>query len=176
MNETKFRIGGVYRQKDGAVVELSICSFVHNEPGTAWATDPGYYRCGNGFRRLSDGVDTVGWRDNCRDLLPGELHQVNGEWLPLGVAEEAPKPTPSLGALLRQAWERGSVKPATTKAAAEKVRPALTWNKPASVDRFPGFTSTYDTGPQLEDDNSHPLQRMTDPSDPLHGSAWLRKG
>lgn len=60
----------------------------------------------------------------------------------------------------------------------EPQRPELTWATPKPVDRFPGFT--VERGAVKHDEynpparTEHVLQRMTDPSDPAHGSAWLK--
>lgn len=88
------------------------------------------------------------------------------------VAEEAPKTAePSKTPLfdhLRRLRESGQ-----GPAAVEAPRSPLTWATPKPVDRWEGFTTNYNTEPQFEGD-THPLQRITDPSDPLHGSAFLR--
>lgn len=112
-------------------------------------------------------------------LLPGELHQVNGEWVPLGVAQAAPKPAPSLGAVIRAQQVKADPLAANEcLPAKERIRPPLSWADSKPTDRFDGYVVTSGSNDVLHTlcDGVHPLQRMTDPSDQLHGSAFLRKG
>ncbi len=83
------------------------------------------------------------------------IELIDGKYVPRGVPVEAPKP-----------------------AATERTRPALTWATPKPVDRFEGYIVTSGSNDVLHTlfDGVHPLQRMTEPSDQLHGSAFLRKG
>jgi hypothetical protein len=63
-------------------------------------------------------------------------------------------------------------------AAVEAPRPALTWADSKRVDRFPGFVVTSgecDLHRPYEG-LIHPLQRIAQEGDQLHGSAFLRKG
>lgn len=62
------------------------------------------------------------------------------------------------------------IQPAPVPAVTEPERPALTWNKPATVDRFPGFTvqASYPLAPA----HRHPLQKLHE-ANPKHGSAHL---
>lgn len=85
----------------------------------------------------------------------------------LGVTRElyvaAPSKTPTLDKLSNTA---------------EPKRPALDWNKPASVDRFPGFKVdrmdiNHPTDPWKN--NNHALQRIASEGDPLFGSAYLKR-
>lgn len=87
------------------------------------------------------------------------------------VAEEAPKTDWVAKARARVEQKRAA------DPAYERVRPPLTWATPKPVDRWEGFTvERFDADDLMPagPDYDHPLQRMTDPSDPLHGSAWLK--
>lgn len=139
MSEAQFRIGGVYRQRNGQLVELAEGSVA------VYLSDRKKY----GPRDPRDGSDlnaniiSKEWGD--RSLLPGELTLVNGSWVPLGVTEE-PKQESELDRAVRHLAS-------LAKPAPEPVRPPLDWNKPTSTDRFPGFAmasqapSAYDAMP-----------------------------
>lgn len=156
--------------------------------------------------RLGDGryMPDEGSGHDKMHLLPGELHNVNGQWVP--VAEEAPKTTQScFEDMLQEVWERAAVVPmpviepssipgygfdaaghvvkvqiapfSVRVGATEKKRPALTWATPKPVDRWEGYAvKRFDAteGMEAPPAHVHPLQRITDPGDPLHGSAWLK--
>jgi hypothetical protein len=81
--ETKelFRAGGVYRQKNGGIAVL------HANPKTGTCHDGTFHARslrdgGQGFRFIDSGKE---WGKSMlphnRDLIPGELHQINGEWV-----------------------------------------------------------------------------------------------
>lgn len=101
MNEPLFKIGSVYRQKDGKVVLLR--EHPTNE-GRAFACihyGDGVFSSiidGDGARRLDNGEFI--WRSTSDEdrytLIPGELHQVDGAWVP--VEEKAVKTCPGCGA------------------------------------------------------------------------------
>jgi hypothetical protein len=136
--QTPFRIGGVYRQQDGTVVRLldRTSDFpVGAGIGHARHVDGGEMR--SGFRRLSDGVDTINFKGGECNLLPGELHQINGEWVPRGVPVEDKPAKSELPELVKHFLQREST-PQPTK---ERARPALDWNKPTPFDAFGGFFS-----------------------------------
>ncbi len=88
MEETKaqFRIGGIYRQRDGVIAELrnppeGQLERVGLTGRYGWAHE---HKSGqvtsSGWRNLTDGCDyTISATD--RSLIPGELHQVNGQWV-----------------------------------------------------------------------------------------------
>jgi hypothetical protein len=70
---------------------------------------------------------------------------------------------------------------ATTQTAPtkERTRPALDWADSKRVDRFADFIVERfdaDDGMPAAPDHSHPLQRIAQEGDQLHGSAFLRKG
>lgn len=90
--ETPFRIGGVYRQRDGVLVQLGTFRDSINEPGAAWARRVEGFPFGEGFRYLIDGRDTGDWWQGARDLTPGELTQTDSGWVALGVEEESELP------------------------------------------------------------------------------------
>lgn len=76
----QFRIGGVYRQIDGVVVSLN--DWHDGVLGHAKPVDGSF---STGQRRLSDGrrVLFLDMPFHGNDLIPGELHQVNGQWVPV---------------------------------------------------------------------------------------------
>ena len=193
-NEIPFRIGGVYRDKNGDLYELAPLEsydefYREYHPNEAIASsfkvaDFSSMRCAgsSGAHRLSDGVflavDGSDW-----DLLPGELHQVNGEWLPV---EE--KPTVTIGAILREKLEaqKRETPPFSVRVGAtEKKRAPLTWNTATPFDPFKGFFNewreTFDTGPMVEEDGRNSFQLSPDLSKATHqipgkcGSAYLLK-
>jgi hypothetical protein len=118
------------------------------------------------------------------------IEQIDGRYVPRGVPVED-KPAETLGDLLRQVLDRGvtvppkyigidwakdcapATPPQPTK---ERTRPALTWADPKRVDRFPGFTVTSGSSDVLHTlcDGVHPLQRIAQEGDQLHGSAFLK--
>lgn len=140
---TAFRIGAVYRQRNGWIVKLcdaSEFSHVIDPKTTAWAKRPrgGDFTIGEGFRRLSYGCDTctVPLSVGDRTLLPGELHQVNGEWVPVEApAKPASAPIPTAIPFerplsprevewkLRQALMRDVAEAATREAEARRCAP-----------------------------------------------------
>lgn len=88
MEQNLFRVGGVYRDRSGRVLKIT------GEVGSV--SDPFFQRskavavsaiCADGseyetgWRRLEDGK----YHGNHQsvDLLPGELHQVDGQWVPV---------------------------------------------------------------------------------------------
>lgn len=155
----QFKVGSVYRDMDGDIVRLRIDG---DDVRAEFLVD-GEWLCHGGFFDINTGNCMHYQRCN---LLPGELHNVNGQWVP--VAEEAPIAGPD--ATLEEVMDAIAD---MHIAAVEPQRPELTWATPKPVDRWDGFTTNYNTEPQFEGD-THPLQRMADPSDPAHGSAWLK--
>lgn len=153
-NQTNlFRVGGVYRCIDGAVVRLRYVPFWSEMEVMAQAVDvdDSYER---GARRLADGIYPYTNNENYGgNLLPGELTLVNGEWVSM---------TPTLD---KMEAEKKSSEWDQIGAAAESLaqavygvdldtpRPALDWDKKADTDRFPGFVvsdkNTQDQPKQL---------------------------
>jgi hypothetical protein len=105
MTETPFRIGGVYRNRGGTIVELQqppkMWGWCPDEAMAVKVTD----RTGYGSRNLSDGICSAD-SDTCFHLLPGELHQINGEWVPRGVPVED-KPAKSSAILRAKLYDDG---------------------------------------------------------------------
>jgi hypothetical protein len=183
MTETPFRIGGVYRDQGGQVTRLDTPL----EDGTA----DGLMLSGNftgsrsGPRNLSDGryPGYASQADSIWHLLPGELHQINGEWVPRGVpVEDKPavyerERVSEHKTIVKRVPRSGVNYGPPTK---ERTRPALDWADSKRVDRFPGFV--VESGAVKHDEYNppervlHPLQRIAQEGDQLHGSAFLRKG
>lgn len=173
----QFKVGSVYRDSLGRPYRLYAVGDAHagqcEHKNAAWAkgiSKSGLSEFGQGFRSLIDGRDLADYVHDGgnRDLLPGELHCVNGEWVP--VAEEAPKPA-------ERRFPGDQDFSGTT--GPERARQALTWADSKRTDRFADFiVKRYDAdeGMPAAPDHSHPLQRMSSESDPMHGSAFLRKG
>lgn len=165
----QFRIGGHYRDGNGnlcAVLQHAVpgriaVRFVDESDGEIVGL-PFDHFAATGEYLNCEGKPTATDRFN---LLPGELHNVNGQWVP--VAEEAPKTEEALLAEI-----------APNDSSMDVMRPALTWATPKPVDRWEGYAvkrgavkhDEYNPPARTE----HVLQRMTDPSDPLHGSAFLK--
>lgn len=91
--QTPFRVGGVYRQRDGAV--MLVCSPLPGwEDGSCqvkFAEDYAPYNAtvgmSNGLRWLATG-GLRNRNETLHDLLPGELHQVDGQWVALEEKKE----------------------------------------------------------------------------------------
>lgn len=89
------------------------------------------------------------------------------EWDALNTAEPKQEPQWVIDARIRVQQKRAADQ------TYERKRPALDWNKSTPFDNFEGFTTRYDTGAQIEGP-THPLQRVSDSADPMHGSAFLK--
>jgi hypothetical protein len=176
-----FRIGGVYRQRNGEVVRLAPYSGSYGSSfvdgyGSAIAIKDGTPR---GSRHLSSGRMCAFFaHDDAKftgDLLPGELTFVNGEWVSMTPtldkmeAEKAAEMNQCDGCMQGADLRGGLHVDRYGKAFmgcerhkyAEPTRPALDWNKPASTDRFPGFTVTSQTQDQ-QASPTHAVQRCAD--------------
>lgn len=82
-----FRIGGVYRQRNGSIVRLVPYTgalsghFFSSEHGSAVSVESGKPL---GPRGLAGGcVSAYDKGPFAGDLIPGELHQVDGAWVPI---------------------------------------------------------------------------------------------
>jgi hypothetical protein len=182
MTETLFKVGSVYRDGKGTpnqvIAARDNTDFVivrtvgggvdfthHKETGAFWF---------GGVEMQSDSYK----------LLPGELHQINGEWVPRGVPVED---KPAIYERERVSERKTIVKrvprpgvnygPPTT----ERTRPALDWADSKRVDRWEGYVVYSDAVssgfvPSATPAATHPLQRIAQEGDQLHGSAFLRKG
>lgn len=89
--QAPFRVGGCYRNRRGQVAilravgggEFSVLSCPADGP--RWEGDQGYAR-----NRLSDGWSSCATNSmHPYNLLPGELHQVDGQWV--AVEERSPE-------------------------------------------------------------------------------------
>lgn len=168
--QTPFRIGGVYRNKHGA--EMVICEEV--QPGivtVGFVETPEYPL----YSRILIATGECE-RGSCDlDLIPGELTLVNGKYVPRGVPVEAPKQAQG-----EKVWRPHPAVYAPALPTKERTRPALPWADSKRVDRFPGFVVERSAVKHDEYNPPervlHPLQRIAQEGDQLHGSAFLRKG
>jgi hypothetical protein len=150
------------------LIDLYISHY--RETPIAWA---GEWTVGSGGRAANADL-------RAESIAAGRtIELIDGKYVPRGVPVED-KPAPSLGALLRQAMERGTpqLTPQPTK---ERTRPALTWADSKRVDRWEGYVVYSDAVssgfvPSATPAATHPLQRIAQEGDQLHGSAFLRKG
>lgn len=195
--ETNFKIDSVYTDAAGRILRLR--ELTHDgrpcDPGEAWCqvlSDGRWW--GDGFRTLADGRDPSNLRLDCgiyRHLLPGELHQVTRSWVPVeGKPAKSIEFTTALHPITKKVvpvaisygpgyeavhFTVDLGRPVRTSIAEPKREP-LTWNKPVKVDRFPGFTSTYD-GPVIANEGEGlGVQRISPiDRDPKNGSAFLKE-
>jgi hypothetical protein len=175
MTETPFRIGGYYKQRDGKVVQVLSESKYTGTNGGFYPRGVALTLASGGWRNVNGQCSSIANTPiESLDLLPGELHQINGEWVPRGVPVED-KPADLTDDQLEGLFDYGFVPPAP-----EPHRPALTWADSKRVDRLPGFV--VERGAVKHDEYNppervlHPLQRIAQEGDQLHGSAFLRKG
>jgi hypothetical protein len=157
MTQPLFKIGGVYRNDAGVVVRIEEMSVAAQENCQrdfktyipfGWAravkdNDPcGYVSllCGRTVSAVYDCSPDI---DGC-DLIPGELHQVDGAWVPIteqpmsvyfaDAQEDKPAEPETLGSILRKAIERGpAFQVAADANAAMIARDGHTAPKPAVV-------------------------------------------
>jgi hypothetical protein len=82
MSQALFRIGGVYRDNHGTLVELRPCLIGGFAAAHIVGVD-GVDLTSSGLSRLLDGRDRVylDVDDHKLHLIPGELHQVDGQWV-----------------------------------------------------------------------------------------------
>lgn len=130
----QFRIGGYYRDKSGDIVQLTP------DGRARWMDEHGDWDLHGGIFCLTTGEcsSARGYRYCSSDLLPGELHNVNGQWVP--VAEEASKTECEVEPFSSRACELGT-RSCTKTHDTDPVRPPLTWATPKPVDRFPVMAS-----------------------------------
>jgi hypothetical protein len=169
----QFRIGGVYRNGQGDVVTLRSSDDYEDFPVRSYFLDPARNPGGAGHHRLSDGRAKVWFADQSLryDLLPGEMHQVDGQWVPIT-------------SLPADATEQAEIDAAKCQPAhvshVEPERKPLDWNKSTPFDSFPGyevFSDAVSSGfvPAQPKAPLHPLQKMNEGGNALHGSAALLK-
>jgi hypothetical protein len=130
MTETPFRIGGYYRQRDGRVVQVLSDGKYTGINNSFYPRGVALSLASGGYRNI-DGkcLSIVGTPIPNYDLLPGELHQINGEWVPRGVPVED-KPA-------ERRFPGDQDFAGTTES--ERTRPALTWADSKPFDAFGGF-------------------------------------
>lgn len=164
--QTPFRVGGVYRDEAGRVQRLNALNAkgVPCTPGVAWAQsyDKVYEEWfGDGFRNLSDGSDDSGFLIDGlpRNLLPGELHQVDGEWVAVEEKREEPP-------FRYDSNNRFSVRHGFAPADKESPRAPLAYfTESKRFDPFAGFAvSRFDSseGMDAAPEQAHPLQLCAD--------------
>lgn len=138
MEQNQFRIGGVYRARDGRVIRINRVE----EDGTAWcASFKGagiWHPCG--ARQISDG-SFFGNPHYSGNLIPGEVTE-RGE-----PVKSAPIVPSHIADAILAAYE-DSKGPVLVINKAEPKRAPLDWNKPASSDRLPGFVTVSSTTEQ----------------------------
>jgi hypothetical protein len=173
---SEFRIGGVYRNDVGQAVRLSefscFGSYRITGEGRAYANavnSNGEDSNGAGIVLLSSGKADGALA--CYGVLPGELHQVSGQWVPIT-------------SLPADATEQAEIDAAKCQPAhvshVEPERKPLDWNKSTPFDSFPGyevFSDAVSSGfvPAQPKAPLHPLQKMNEGGNALHGSAALLK-
>jgi hypothetical protein len=163
----QFRIGGVYRNGQGDVVTLRSSDDYEDFPVRSYFLDPARNPGGAGHHRLSDGRAKVWFADQSLryDLLPGEMHQVDGQWVPIT-------------SLPADATEQAEIDAAKCQPAhvshVEPERAELPYFHQRT--KFDPFGAGFVTTSHAHNDCRRPqgpLQRMTPESSPLCGSAWL---
>jgi len=187
-----FRIGGVYRDGGGELFTLVACAGRDDVADSiAIGADIRY-----GLHRLSDGCFAcLGDSESKFHLLPGELHQVDGQWVP--VEEEKPvflieriepidgpffvydgeelRSVPfDLYGTPQEVVEAAQFLVALRGArnTAEPQRPALDWATAKPFDNFDGYQVTRSTNEQQA--CKSPLTTLGDGTDPAHASAFLK--
>jgi hypothetical protein len=149
-----FRIGGIYRQNDGALVRLDPPMKQWKEKDVAHAMFVGR-EIGNGMRHLSDGRYAKGY--HYANLVPGELDEKGNPITPTATLVAAVKDLQQAAAdslLDRKMIERdGPARPAPIATPA----PAA----PTALPALPGLTRSPD------------LRHSTHLVEPQHGSAHL---
>jgi hypothetical protein len=152
-NEDKplFRVGGVYRQQNGVICELRhFLGAVSALAERVWSP-PGEWLNAGGSRDMRTGrYHGAALGDDELTLIPGELELRDGQWVAVEEKEEA-KSVQSLGALLRQALERGIGQTKTPtldklENTSEPKRAPLDWNKSTPFDPFKGFVVKSNEG------------------------------
>jgi hypothetical protein len=188
MTETKFTVfyeGGFLT--DGncgchALEDFLTETVVGGMPPIAWAPV-----CYWDWARENPGRDCDELR--AESIAAGRtIEMIDNQWVPRGVPVEAPKlyvfdeytvevSEDAVHWLSHDLSETFAFLPAQpTK---ERTRPALDWADSKRVDRFADFIVERfdaDDGMPAAPDHSHPLQRIAQEGDQLHGSAFLRKG
>jgi hypothetical protein len=174
--QTPFRIGGVYwnRNRDTPVL-LEDCgvsgqALMVLEGGSGMALWV-RARVSDGFAISPETGFDWGGEDGL-SLLPGELERREGQWVPRGVPVEDKPQQEDAG----KVWRPHPAVCAPALPTTERTRPALDWADSKRVDRWAEFLVTRSAIEQATPAATHPLQRIAQEGDQLHGSAFLRKG
>jgi hypothetical protein len=161
----QFRIGGVYRQRNGEVVRLAPYSDSYGSSfvdgyGSAIAIKDGTPR---GWCHLSSGRVCAFAHDDAKftgDLLPGELTLVNGEWI--SMTPTLDKIEAEKGGATQEAGIADLAKRIQEHRSAERHRAPLDWNKPTPFDPFKGFEVTDCRTSIQVNEAAHATQRCAD--------------
>jgi hypothetical protein len=185
--ETPFRIGGVYRNQGGAVARLVvIADAYHHEK---WHSAFPAHTFGHAIEVSGKGpiayVSLVNGRSvrymegkACVDhLLPGELHCVNGEWVPIS---DEPGTIDADGFYKEHAAILAEIEraDAAQRDTPEPHRPPLDWNAPTPFDAFKGYSvSSGSSDPHAYSGSfgSTDLTRAAHQVAPMFGSAYLTR-
>jgi hypothetical protein len=176
MTETKFTVFFKDARSGSADAYVSCASLPTLESVIRWTA-------GNGEIPVAWTDDRVGPfsdLDECCAVAIAAgrtLVLINGEWVPRGVPVEDKPQQEDAG----KVWRPHPAVCAPALPTTERTRPALDWADSKRVDRWEGYTvrasADFDemTGGNMEAAHSHPLQRIAQEGDQLHGSAFLRK-
>jgi hypothetical protein len=162
----QFRVGAFYKQTNGVISEvLESCSDGFLYVRTAWAP-AGKELEGGGARRASNGRYSDHDKHSKYTILPGEMHQVSGQWVPIT-------------SLPADATEQAEIDAAKCQPAhvshVEPERAELPYfRQRTEFDPFKGwFHMCASDTPEQPKLPTHPLQKMNEGGNALHGSAWL---
>lgn len=152
---TPFRIGGIYRQRDGRLVRLDAPSEAELHGNRS---ELHRYVGGPAVaRNVATGGD-IGWRDLASGRFPGHNELSEYNLLP-GELDAQGNPIFAVQGTVTARLPA----PAVVATPPEKKRAPLTWNQPKKVDRFDGFVVTSGCQDQDCHPQGHVLQRFADP-------------
>jgi hypothetical protein len=169
---SEFRIGGVYRNGKGDVVTLRHTGIYDDFPVTSYYIDPDKNPGGAAHHRLSDGCAKLYSEDQSRyHLAPGELHQVDGQWVPITSCPADATEQAEIDAAKCQPAHVSHVEPERAELPYFRQR--------TEFDPFgPGYevySDAVSSGfmPAQPKAPLHPLQKVNEGGNALHGSAFL---
>ncbi len=171
MEQALFRIGGVYRQRKGDVVRLEAAdqywSTGCEHEAAAYEVAGAMFQ--RGARRLSDGKAYPYETDESAeyDLLPGELHNFNGQWLP--VEEKAEQP---MSPYFAEALRSHTLKPVLAPIPEDMVAPDDGWLDDWMSDSANAAMIARD-GPQITRPAPPPVAQEATSHAPLAGLTVL---
>jgi hypothetical protein len=182
MTETKFTVfcmDGYWPAGKGKVpadlfgaIEYAVSEDA-DYPPVAWAAEP-----------VSEHGGTKRWVElRAESLAAGRtIELIDGKYVPRGVPVEDKPAKQEIcpdchGHTVLYCGTCGT----TCKPTKERTRPALDWADSKRVDRWEGYVVYSDAVssgfvPSATPAATHPLQRIAQEGDQLHGSAFLRKG